>query len=150
MKFNIIFASTGLLVVTVGLITANFVMPDSFLFPLKRWEEKIVLNFDQNPRDEISYNLHLLNRRLSEVSYIASKKEYPLFYPTSLRFASLAGDITNISLANGKVEKSTILQEFKKDSSTIQKILSQKNATEEWKYICDDNNYLSIYSSKLQ
>ena len=109
----------------------------------------MALKVMRSPSSQISFDLVLLNRRLNELSYIAGKRNYPLFLPTSLRFASLAGDLTNTSLSSNLIKKEEILKVFAEDENKIGKILIAKDKTEEWKYIHDDINYLSIYSGKL-
>src|SRR5882724_564056 len=151
MKKNIILTIIILfLLVGASLFLANLSMPDSTLYPLKRLEEKVVLKSKITPSDKLAYNVVLLDRRLTEMAYIVQNREYEYYYSSSLRYATTAGDSTNLILANFlKSQASSTNKIFKKHQVTLKKFLVQKENHDEWKFVQDDINYLIIYSNKL-
>ncbi|HYK08225.1 MAG TPA: hypothetical protein VEW42_01860 [Candidatus Eisenbacteria bacterium] len=145
-----VIASVVLIVIVVAvLLSATYAMPDFPLFLLKRWEEKVFSYIPRDTSDTISYNLFLLTRRLQEIDYITIHKEYSLFYPCSLRFATLAGETTALSIANN-ASKKQLLAVFAQDRREIDRFFARKDGKEDWKFIHDTSNYLTIDIGELK
>ncbi len=149
MKAYLLTAIFFLLLIGGGLFIAQGAMPDSPFYVLKRFEEKLIMSFRLKSADKISYGLTLLKRRLQEIDYVTGKKEYDLFSSTSLRYSTQAGDITQLVSDFNFEPRKEILDTFQNDQVKIKDILSRKDDKEDWKYIEDSINYLTIYLNKL-
>lgn len=144
-----------LAVLALSLILSQKATPDfSPLFALKRIQEKIFLSLKSSPKDRLEYMRFLLDNRLDELSKVVKNKKYDHVLKASLRYSTLAGQITELITANNLKES---LDSTKQQFLTHQKelydvyVLYPKNIpdNEEWKYIQDDINYLKIYLDKL-
>lgn len=150
MKTYVIAAIVFLLLAVGVLLVANSAMPDSQAYVLKRFEEKMIMSFKLKSSDKLLYSLFLLDRRLSEMDYVTEKKEYDLFNTTSLRFSTLAGDITQLVLDYNLPSRKDVVNTFTADQTKISgNFLMRKDDKEDWKYIEDAANYLEIYIDKL-
>jgi len=84
-----------------SLILTRYVNPDFVpLFNLKRLQEKVFLNTKPSPESKVEYMTFLLNVRLDEIKYILSRKKYDYLLSTSLRYSTLAGETTELIIAN--------------------------------------------------
>ena len=127
-------------------------MPDvSLLYNIKRVEEKIIVTFIFSPRQKLEYNIELLKDRFDELKYVINNKDYSLFLSSSLRYSSSVGDITNLVTAKNLVQnKQTILQVLTQQKKEIDTLLKNDDGTNDWKFIQDDSNYITIYSAKIK
>lgn len=123
------------------------------LFSLKRVQEKVFLNLKSNPEQRVDYLVFLLNNRLYELDAVVKAKNYDYVLPSASRYSTLAGQITDLVIANNLKDK---VPSLKQTFENHQKVLNDlyifypKNTDNwEWKYIQDDVNYLKIYLDQL-
>lgn len=143
-----------LVVLVISLILSRSASPDTPpLFLLKRLQEKVFLKTKSTPQDQVDYMSSLLKVRLSELQNQVNNKSYGYILPSALRYSTLAGQITDLIVANNLINKVT---EAKNQFLNHQKVLDNiyniypKNTdNEEYKYIQDDYNYLGLYLDKL-
>lgn len=131
---------------------SQWARPDFYPFyNLKRFEEKIIEITKINPEARADYDMQLLQYRLEDVEYITDNEEYNMFVPTSLRYSTTAGDLTNWVLGHSlNDKKKVIVNFFKMHQSILEKILRKNGQQGSWKFIQDDINYLTIYENELQ
>lgn len=144
-----------LLFLAISLLLSQQANPDSGpFFQLKRAQEKVFLKTRLSTNSKVDYMSSLLESRLMEVSNVVNNESYTYLLPASLRYSTLAGQVTDLIVANnltGKVEG------IKNQFLSHQKILDAlyvaypKNTDNlEYKYIQDDYNYLKLYLDKLE
>jgi hypothetical protein len=66
-----------------------------------------------------------------------------------LRFATLAGETTALSVANNSSKKQLLLV-FVQERKEIDRFFARKDEKEDWKYIHDTSNYLTIDIGELK
>lgn len=142
-----------LAVLVLSLIFSESASPDSLFFGLKRLQEKAFMKFKGSPEEKINYMSTLLDYRLEELQKIIDNKSFSYMWTTSLRYSTLAGQITDLAVANNMKDK---MAGIKKQFSEHKKVLYDlyvaypKNTDNiEYKYIEDDINYLNLYLEKL-
>lgn len=146
---------TLLAVIALSLIISQIASPDfPLLWNLKRGEEKIFLKLKSNPQEKLDYMRGLLDRRLDELSKVVENKNYGYVLKSSLRYSTLAGQITEQIINNNfKDEVQPTIDQFTAHQKVLQNLyeIYPKNipGNEEWKFIQDDQNYLSLYLDKL-
>lgn len=133
-------------------VNANPDMPP--LFALKRVQEKVFLKFKSNPIDKVDFMSNLLDSRLSELQNVFDHKSYDYILPAASRYSTLAGQITDLVVANnltGKVDglKNQFLS-HQKIIDAIYVAYPKNTENVEYKYIADDVNYLKLYLDKLE
>ena len=138
----------------ISLILSQKANPDNLiLFPLKRTQENVYLNLKNNPKDKLDYMSTLLDRRLEELDSMVRTKSYCCILNASLRYSTLAGQITeNIEVNNMKDIIPSLVSKFQNHKKVLQDIyeIYPKNTENmEYKYIEDDLNYLDLYIDKL-
>lgn len=141
------------LIIIFGFIffVAQYALPDwSGFYQVKRFEEKILFSFQSTDSEKATFMQSLLEKRLSELQGVVNNEDYDIFYSTSLRYSTQAGDLTDfINKKNLKDERKSTLVLFNKQQRDIKKLLQNKDTHDQWKFIQDANNYLTIYSAKL-
>lgn len=143
-----------LTIITLSLIFSQKANPDNPpLFYLKRIQEKVFLSLKFNPKDKLEYMSNLLDNRLEELSKPVMRGNHNYVLPSSLRYSTLAGQITDLIISSNLKE---YVEQTKQKFLSHQKILYDlyvlypKNTDDtEYKYIEDDINYLKIYFDKL-
>lgn len=144
-----------LIIIASSLILSQKASPSlSPLFKLKRLQENTFLKLKSNPKDKINIMSSMLDSRLEEIKNLVESKNYNYVLNASLRYSTLAGQITELTITNNFKDKvPAITDQF----TTHQKVLLNlyeiypKNipGNVEWKYIQDDYNYLKLYLDKL-
>lgn len=156
LKARIQLGSLILLVLLAGsLLLSLKASPDMLpFFALKRVQEKVFLKLKSNPADKIDYMSGMLDSRLQELQSVFNRKNYDFILPSASRYSTLAGQITDLVVANNMTGKVSALKE---QFLNHQKILDAlyiaypKNTENvEYKYIQDDFNYLRLYLDKLE
>ncbi len=144
-----------LAVFALSLVLSQKAIPSNpFLFSVKRVQEKAYLSLKSNPKDRVDYMVFLLNNRLYELDAVVKGKNYDYVLPSSSRYSTLAGQITDLIITNNMKDS---VDAIKKIFENHRKVLNDlyvfypKNILDnvEWKYIQDDYNYLKIYLDKL-
>lgn len=145
-----------LAIFALSLILSQKAAPNiPLFFSLKRVQEKVYLNLKSSPEQKVNYMIFLLNNRLYELDAVVRAKNYQYVLPSSSRYSTLAGQITDLVLANNMTDKVDLVrQTFQAHYPILVDlyVLYPKNDPEnnhEWKYIQDDYNYLKIYLDKL-
>ncbi|MBI2017678.1 hypothetical protein HYS92_01360 [Candidatus Daviesbacteria bacterium] len=143
-----------LAITALSLILSQSAAPDNpLLFSLKRVQEKIYLNFKSNPTDKLDYMSSLLDARLAEIAAILDHKSYDFLLPSSLRYSTTAGQITDLIIANNLKDKvaavKTQFTNHKKILNDLYVAYPKNTQNLEYKYLEDDINYLNIYLDKL-
>lgn len=156
-KYQVQFVSIVVLIVlAISLILSQNANPDNTpLFALKRVQEKVYLKLKSNPASKVDYMSFMLDSRAQELDNIVKNKSYGQVLKASLRYFTLAGQITDLIIDNNLKDK---VQPIKAQFLNHQKIIYAtyvyypKNLpeNEEWKYILDDVNYLKLYLDKLE
>lgn len=137
-----------------SLLQSQKASPDNPLFfSLKRVQEKVFLKFKSNPEARIDMLSNLLNSRLSELQNVFDHRSYNYILPAASRYSTLAGQITDLVVANHLTNR---VDALKKQFLSHQKVIDAiyvaypKNTENvEYKYIADDVNYLKLYLDKL-
>lgn len=142
-------------ILAIALLLSQNANPDFGPFwSLKRVQEKIYLKFKNYPQDKIDYMSGLLNVRLNEMNHLVNSKSYGYVLPTSLRYSTLAGQITDLIIANNLKDKiPAITAQFIDHQAVLYDlyVIYPKNSDNvEYKYIEDDINYLRLYLDKLE
>ena len=133
-------------------LKANPDMPP--FFALKRIQEKAFLRFKSTAESRVDYMSTLLDSRLEELQNVVKNKNYDYVLRSSLRYSTLAGQITDLIVSNNLTDKiEAVRNQFlnhKKLLDTLY-VAYPKNIRDnvEWKYIQDDFNYLNLYLDKL-
>lgn len=140
------------LIILTTLFLAPYANPDfSLLYKVRRAEEKIIEITKIKPEAKADYDIQLLQNRLNDLFYVADHKEYPLFVSTSLRYAATAGKLTELIKSKSlNAKKNQAIKLFEKHKRLIQQTLSKTGTNDDWKFIHDDINYLTIYEKVLQ
>ena len=137
-----------------SLILTRYVNPDfPPLFSLKRLQEKTFLNLQSGPQAKVKYMSFLLEIRLGEIKHLVENKQYTFLLNASLRYSTLAGEITDLIILNNlKDQLEPVKNQFLYHKQTLNNLytLYPKNTDNiEYKYLEDDINYLDIYLNKL-
>lgn len=123
------------------------------LWGLKRVQEKAFLGFKSTPSEKFDYMTHLLDIRLDELENITNNKSYNYLLRASLRYSTLAGEITELVINNNMVDQVQATKEQFRDHKKVLNDLYVKYPKNtdnvEYKYLEDDINYLNIYLQKL-
>ncbi len=145
---------TVLAVFALSLILAQKATPNSGpFFALKRTQERIFLSLKNNPPDRIDYMSRLLDNRLDELNRDVKSQRYGYILPAASRYSTLAGQITDLIVANKLTDKVNPVKiqflNHKKILREIYVIYPKNTENVEYKYIEDDINYLDLYLDKL-
>lgn len=143
-----------LAVFAISLVLSQKADPSSApFFYLKRAQEKAFLKLKASPKDKLEYMSFLLDNRLQELSGPIRAGNHNFVLPSSLRYSTLAGQITDLIIANNlKDEVDAIKTKFMDHKKALYDlyVLYPKNTEDtEYKYIEDDINYLKLYINKL-
>lgn len=138
----------------LSLILSQNANPDATLiFGLKRIQEKTFLSFKSEPVSRLDYMSNMLENRLEELSNSVKNKKYDYVLPAASRYSSLAGQMTDLIIANNLSDKiDPVKNQFSAHAKVLHEIyvIYPKNTENvEYKYIEDDINYLKIYLDKL-
>ncbi len=145
-----------LAIFAISLLLSLRASPDmSPFFDLKRIQETVFLKFKPNLSDRVDYMRGMLDSRLNELQNVVKNKNYGYVLKASLRYSTLAGQITELIEANNLNEKVEVVRsQFLNHQKAIDAlyIAYPKNIpeNEEWKFIQDDFNYLKLYLDKLE
>lgn len=153
-KYRIQLALIIILILTIiSLLGSRKANPDNILFPLKRAQEKVFLKLKSNPSDKVDYMSSLLESRLQELQSQVNNKSYGYILPSASRYSTLAGQITELIVANNMADKVDALksqfERHKKVLDDLYVIYPKNTDNVEYKYIQDDYNYLILYLDKL-
>lgn len=137
-----------------SLILTRYVNPNfTPLFGLKRLQEKTFLNFQTSPEAKVKYMSFLLELRVGEIKYLVDNKNYNFLLDASLRYSTLAGEITDLIISNNlKSQLEPVKNQFLYHKEILNGLYIKypKNTDNvEYKYLEDDMNYLDIYLNKL-
>jgi hypothetical protein len=153
MKKKLIFISISLLVIFVLiLLNISVANPTSGVFySLKRLYEKTQINLKQTPKEKLDYQYILLDKRLSELTYIVENGVSQGILTSSLRYSTTAGQITDIIIQNNfKDEAKKARGKFAIHYAIVKNLLQKYSGNaSEMKFITDDLNYLTIYIKLL-
>ncbi len=123
------------------------------LFALKRIQEKVFMKMKTTPTDRLEYMSLMLNSRLNELNSIVRGKNYDHVLYSSLRYSTLAGQMSEEVLTNNlNLRVDAVRKQFSDHLVILNDIyvFYPKNTSNlEYKYIEDDINYLKIYLDKL-
>lgn len=144
----------ALVLFVISLFLSQIATPDSpQLFGLKRYQENSFLKLKSNPQQKLDYMRLMLDRRLSELSSQVRRKSYDYILPSASRYSTLAGQITDLVLANNLKDQIDPLKlqfiNHQKVLNSLYEIYPKNTENVEYKYIEDDINYLKIYLEKL-
>lgn len=122
-------------------------------FALKRGQEKVFLKLKFSPSDRVDYMSSLLETRLQELQSQVNNKSYGYILPSASRYSTLAGQITDLVVANNMKDKVDVLksqfERHKKVLDDLYVIYPKNTDNMEYKYIQDDFNYLGLYLDQL-
>jgi hypothetical protein len=120
-------------------------------YSLKRLYEKTQLSLKSSPKDKLSYQCELLDKRLTELVFIVEKGVSPAVLSSSLRYSTTAGQITELIINNDLTDEAKIAEEKFETHLSVVESLPQKYTGDEseTKFITDDANYLRVYIDQL-
>ncbi len=145
-----------LAVAAFSLLLSLKASPDMLpFFALKRVQEKVFLALKSDASGRVDYMSSLLNARLEELQKVVKNKNYDYVLKASLRYSTLAGQITDLVVGSNLSDKvAGIKTQFLNHQKLIDElyVVYPKNIRDnvEWKYIQDDFNYLKLYLDKLE
>lgn len=145
-----------ILILLVGSLLISFkASPDMLpFFAFKRVQEKALLQTKSSPADRVDYMSSLLDARLDELQSVFNHKNYGYILAAASRYSTLAGQITDLVVANNLTGKVPALREqflsHQKVLDAIYVAYPKNTDNWEWKYIQDDYNYLKLYLDKLE
>jgi len=137
-------------IVILAVLSRN-AQPSSSLYLIKRAQENIILLTKIAPVAKVDYYEYLLNERLGEIQYIMNSHQYALIVSTALRYATTAGKLTEFASKNNLKNKTQEITKEFMEHKKILNTLSQQfpGASDRWKYVVDDENYLDTYVKEL-
>lgn len=150
--FVMFFLLSSLVTLSIYTPSLNNLSSDSKWVFIKHGIEKVILGTKKDPNQKITYMNSLLDERLTELEGVVASKNYPLFLSSSLKYSSLAGDITNIIMQQNLTNQATNEQKKFADHEKKIRLLLESNKSDtndNWKFIQDADNYLHIYSQRL-
>ncbi len=145
-----------LAVIALSLLLSLNASPDMPpFFALKRVQEKVFLKLKSSAGGRIDYMSSLLDSRLAELQSVVKNKNYDYVLKASLRYSTLAGQITELVVGSNLSDKAEgIKTQFLNHQKLVDElyVAYPKNIRDnvEWKYIQDDFNYLRLYLDKLE
>lgn len=143
-----------LVLLALSILISQSADPSMPLFwGLKRVQEKAHMKLKTTPEAQIDYLSVLLDVRLGELESLVKNDNTNYILPSSLRYSTTAGQITELLMANNfgdKVESiKTQFENHKKVLQNLYEIYPKNTEDIEYKYIEDDINYLDLYLDKL-
>jgi len=135
------------------LLSQNANPDQDLLFGLKRVQEKAFFKLKSTPEDRVKFMSSLLDLRLQELQNVFNNKSYDYILPSASRYSTLAGQITELVVANNLTAQTQGLKEqflsHQKTLDTLYVAYPKNTENVEYKYIMDDFNYLNLYLDKL-
>ncbi len=147
-----------LIVLLAIFVVALFLSPRSNpdfppLYNLKRLQEKLFSAISTSPTAKADYQQYLLDQRLAELDHLVKSQQYTYLWSSSLRYAAVAGNLTDYIIANNLKDKIPVVTEqFRNHQRALYAlyVYYPKNINnDEWKYVLDDINYLNGNLEKL-
>lgn len=122
-----------------------------FYYLFKRGYEKILEKFQFSNASKLNYHQNLLLTRLSELKYVAERKDLGELQKSTERFSFEAGKLTQLSEKLSGIDKTSIRNKFKEYKQVLEKLrdLYIYNSSF-WRLIQYDIDTLDILSKKLE
>lgn len=130
----------------------NKINPESFLYPLKRLSENILLKLNFNSDSKFKFYENLTRVRLAELKHVAERKLLGQIETSSQRFAYQAGILTDYIVGNKlNKEKDKILQSFEQYKPVLVKLRDLYPANSSyWLLLQQGIDTLNINADKLK
>lgn len=110
------------------------------------------MRLKSSPQSRLEYYTFLLGERLTDLKAVAKDDDTSYILRTSLRYSTTAGQIADFIKENGLTDQiPSVLVLFRNHQDAISKLIESypNDFNEDWKFLQDDINYLTIYSSML-
>lgn len=133
-------------------IKEPFIKPNAgFYYQFKRGYEKILEIFQFSNNSKLNYRQNLLLTRLSELKYIAEKKDIGELQQSTERFSYEAGKVGQLAEKLSSSDKTSVQNKFKEYQPVLEQLrdLYAYNSSY-WKLIQYDIDTLDILSKKLK
>lgn len=133
-------------------ISKSTINPDSLLYSLDRFLEKLLYNIQFSSTSKVNFHKSLLEERFAELDYIASNKLLGQFETSSKRFAAQAGTLVEF-MKNSNVEddKEDIKKRLKEYREYLPRLRDKYEANSSyWMLIQQDIDSLNLYLEKLK
>lgn len=132
-------------------IKEPLIKPNGDMFyQIKRGYEKILEKFQLSDKSKLNYHQNLLLTRLSELKYVAERKNLTELQKSTERFSYEAGKITELSVKPDSKDKTGIKDRFKEYKPVLEKLRDLYPANSSyWMLIQYDIDTLDILSQKL-
>lgn len=133
-------------------IKEPLIKPNGDIFyNVKRGYEKILEKFQFSNASKLNYHQNLLLTRLSELKYVAERKDLGQLQKSTERFSYEAGKLTQLSEKLHSIDKASIQNKFKEYKPVLEKLrdLYVYNSSF-WRLIQYDIDTLDILSKKLE
>lgn len=130
----------------------TLVNPGSFLYPIKRLSENILLKFNFSSDSIFKFHRNLTKVRLAELKHVAERKLLGQIETSSQRFAYQDGILTDY-IVSSKLdkEKGKILEDFEQYKSIISKLRDIYLANSSyWLLLQQDIDTLDLNAAKLK
>lgn len=130
----------------------NKINPESFLYPIKRLSENILLRFNFSSDSKFKFYENLTRVRLAELKHVAERKLLGQIETSSQRFAYQVGILTDYIVRNKlNKEKDKILQSFEQYKPVLAKLRDLYPANSSyWLLLQQDIDTLNINADKLK
>lgn len=142
-------------ILAILLLVSNNANPDRIDYGFKRLQEKLFLSLHFSPPQKVNYYNTLLSQRLRELEYLTQNKKTYMLWQSSLRYATTAGEVTDVIIKNNLKDRANqFREEFNQHQQAINNLLinypGDLDPTEEnSKFLTDAINYLNEYIEKL-
>jgi hypothetical protein len=132
-------------------LTPQKTLPGSFLYPLKRLNEKIKMKLTFSEKEKERYGITLLEKRLSELASLVDRKDATYLEGSAQRFAAQAGFLANLASHGDKEMKNSVLSYFAGYKPILEKLRDAYPANYAyWLSIQQDIDTLNILSGQLK
>ncbi len=130
----------------------NKINPESFLYPIKRLSENILLKFNFSSDSIFKFHRNLTKVRLAELKHVAEGKLLGRIETSSQRFAYQVGTLTDYIVSQKfDKEKETLLQSFEQYKPVLAKLRDLYSANSSyWLLLQQDIDTLDLNAAKLK
>jgi len=150
LKILTIIALLGLALILPASSSAT---PDSpLLFQMRRLQEKLFLKLKSSPEEKYNFQYNLLKARFEEVIKLTENKRYGIILPSTQRYFTTAGELTDLVVQNNmKSQAADLIKTLGLHLNKLTQLIEdyRKDLNTEWKFLEDDRNYILIYQDKL-
>ncbi|OGM04073.1 hypothetical protein A2715_04955 [Candidatus Woesebacteria bacterium RIFCSPHIGHO2_01_FULL_39_32] len=149
---KIFFLISLLIIIGLFVLNAKSANPNNQpYYNAKRLYEKTLLALKTNPEKKLDYQLSLLDKRLSELSFIVLNGKSEHILKTSLRYSTTAGQSTEQVINNNlKGRSDGVKQKLESHLKVVDNLVANYPKDDgQKKFVIDASNYLKTYIIQL-